>query len=178
MAHRLGPADPIIDDKTKNSIAKAMTIVTVIILFLIAGWFLIPKIEESSKSQSKAPVAAAKAPEVAVEMTLSCGGDKEYLPLPSVRSIVLILNPTGEQCSTAWLLKPEKVAHLRSDPRGDIKMQVSVGAGEIMEWFDDGPLRDNSCRSNRQLCESFNAARYKNLGDDPVRILITIISGN
>lgn len=100
-------------------------------------------------------------------MTLSCGGDKEYLRLPDVKQVVVIVEPTGKGCWTAWLRRPEKSRLLKLDPESDIDSETAFGEGKITR-------RHESPLISRWDPQLWNAVRYQNPGNKPVRIPITI----
>ena len=130
--------------------------------FIFVSMFILAALERDQAEQASRAAASQVVPEV----TLSCGGDKEYLRLPEVTKMVVIVEPTGKNCWTAWLRRPEKARAVRTDPDSDIDSEMAFGEGKI-EKRHDSPLIE---WSNGQV---MNAVRYQNHGDKPVRITIT-----
>ncbi|MBI4087701.1 MAG: hypothetical protein HY434_02620 [Candidatus Liptonbacteria bacterium] len=154
-------ATPIVSSQRFGKIFKLIVVAALVAIF--GNWAAKKAQQEMIRGEANRTTAA-----LVPEITLSCGGEKEYPRLPSVRSIVLILNQTGAQCSTAWLRRPKNATNLNSDPEGDVKMQMAVGEGKTTPWLDDSPL------IHRFEGRSLNAVRYQNLGEEPVKILLTI----
>jgi hypothetical protein len=140
-----------------------------------AGWFAVYALLVSAVVTSvgrNEPVQNEPQPQTALvapvpEVTLSCEGDKEYLPLPAVQEIVLVVNPTGETCWTAWLIRPARARYLSFAPERDVEMEMAFGEGQIVKRHDS-PL--SRWWDGRLL----NGARYQNLSNKRVRIPVTI----
>lgn len=163
-------ATSLLPDKWIKRIMKWVIVVVVLIL-VITRMQGCAETQKKKEAQAADATARAQAP---VEITLNCGGDKDYVPLPADKTnFVLTVNPTGENCWTPWIVLPEVKLQRPNiydgNPEGDLEAQLAVRDGKILDSLHISP-REKPWNPRSDL----KAVRYKNPEGKPVKISVTL----
>lgn len=159
-------ATPLVSSQRFGKIFKLIVIAALVAIF---GNWVAGKIEQAAILEE----ADRKVVAIVPEITLSCGSEKEYVALPVVSELVLIVGPTGKDCWTKWLVLPE--VKLRrpniydGSPEGDLEVQWAVRDGEVLPAFHASP-REKPWNPRNDL----RAVRYQNQGDTPIKIPVNL----